>query len=71
MVGEVCPGCDIEFGVEDGGSIDAWRYHRVKWLDRMCWSAQALTQLSANLGMTEEALREQASAVGEAEQRGC
>jgi hypothetical protein len=70
MLGEVCPGCDVEFGVEDGGSAEAWRYHRVKWLDRHRWSADALNRLRANLGLTEENLRIEALRVREAEDRG-
>lgn len=71
MVGEVCPGCNVEFGVEEGCGSAApigfmkqqWTRLRTGWLDRVGWSPEALRQLHDNLGITEEQARREAEEV--------
>lgn len=59
-LGEICPGCDVEFGVDEGVAPYApigllkeqWSELRRQWLDRVGWNQDALDQLEENLGMT-------------------
>jgi len=63
--GEVCPGCEVEFGVDEGVAPYApigfqkeqWSLRRIEWLDRVGWNKDALRQLCENLGITEDQIR--------------
>jgi len=67
-LGAICPGCDVEFGVDEGCAPYAqigwmhrqYRELRVRWLDRVGWSAEALKQLQENLGISEAQARHEA-----------
>lgn len=67
-IGEVCPGCEVEFGVDEGCASDApigwmrrqYAEYRVRWLNRVGWSPEALDRLRDNLGIAEEQVRREA-----------
>jgi hypothetical protein len=69
--GEVCPGCRVEFGVEEGvppyAPISAMAQQharlRIKWLNRVGWTPEALQQLREHLGISEEQVRHEADAI--------
>ena len=64
-LGEICDGCDVEYGLDVGCSEETppgwmprvFMRHRIRWLNRVGWSAEALKQLRDNLGITEEEVR--------------
>lgn len=64
-LGEVCPGCEVEFGVDEyvsthapiGALKEQWSKLRIQWLDRVGWNHDALNQLRDNLGITEDQIR--------------
>lgn len=65
---DVCPGCELEYGYEVGdvsadaqaGAVDRmWTEQRMKWLDKVAWGSEYVSQLRDNLGIDEEHLREQ------------
>src|SRR5688572_1119669 len=64
-LGDVCPGCGVEFGVDEGCAPYApigfmrrqYARFRARWLERVRWRPEALRQLHDNLEMTEEQVR--------------
>lgn len=72
-MGDVCPGCHVEFGVDEGIGTAAppgsqtlqWRFFRVQWLNRVGWNPAALQQLNQNLGISEEQARREADEMRE------
>ena len=59
--GDVCDGCGVEFGVDEGCAPYAptgwmrrqYAEFRTLWLDRGGWSAEQLAQLEGNIGISE------------------
>jgi hypothetical protein len=66
--GDVCEGCEVEFGVDEGIASYApvgyqrkqWAWFRTKWLDRVGWSDDAMRQVRENLGISEDQARKDA-----------
>ena len=64
-IGDICMGCDVEFGVEEGCAPYApigWMHrqyaeYRTQWLNRGGWTKEQLAQLERNLGITEAQAR--------------
>lgn len=69
--GQVCPGCEVEYGVEEGCASYApigwmarqYMEYRVAWLNRVKWSRDALRQLQENLRISEDEAKRQAAEV--------
>lgn len=70
-IGDVCDCCFIERGVDEGCASDApaganarlYRIWRTRWLDRVAWRDEALSQLRSNLEITEEHARRDADEI--------
>ena len=70
-----CLCCHTEFGFHDypgqvfkvAGVNDAWRRLRIRWLDQIGWSKDALARLRTNLEIEECDIRREASSVDESQ----
>ena len=62
-VGDVCPHCQIEYGVDGPLTFDSFRYLRQGWLLRNHWDSQAVDQIKENLTLTIDDLHREAEAV--------
>lgn len=64
----ICRCCHTQYGHDDSETdttdLDVvWARLRIKWLNRHQWPASLLCQLHDNLGLSEDALREQAKGI--------
>lgn len=77
-IGDVCPECGVEFGVDEGCAPEVpigfmkrqWAELRTAWLDRVGWPSEALRQIRDNLNISEEQARREAEEVRSSREQG-